>query len=201
MINLNHKIITKTFEKKNVIETGEHLAKKRKVTWLVVGIVALGIILSYDIVFFVGLIGKTLASEEIYTLVLQNVSFIGFGIFAIIFSRLKKYDSLLLGCKSVRWNENEPLRESRRNERKAKKNNKANYVRKTSSFNMDELYGLLCVHDVVKYSWNIDVDIAPVSTGSSPSTRKNSFGTSDYNSDDHHFDSKFTDEEFDDLMD
>ena len=201
MINLNRKTITKTFEKTNVIKNGEHFAKKRKLVWLLFGIASLVLIAVYDFSFFVQLGDKTLSADEVSALVLQNVTFAGFGIFSIIFSQVKKYDYLLLGCKSIRWNENKPLRVSRRNKRKAKKNNKVNYVRNTSSFNMDELYNLLCKHDVVKYSWIVETDIVPVSSNANYLNHTTSFEASDYDPDDHHFDKEFTDEEFDDLMD
>ncbi len=177
-MSFNYETNTKTFEKKSVIENGKLLAKKRKIAWLITGMAVLFVILLYDLLFFINHGGNPLTDKDIFVLVIQQILFVGFSIFAIIFSIVRKYNFLLLGCEVARRYENQS--------------------KQKTSFKVEELYDLLSKNDVVKYSWTIKDDIVRIPSYSNHNKR---IRRADCNSSNHHFDSELTDEEFDDLMD
>lgn len=179
------------FDKEDVIKLGNNSIKKLKRMWLTLAIVAFSLV-AIDIVSYIFLMNHK--EMPIHVFIIAMVHLAGFGIFALIYYKVKEYEPLLEGCKCIERDiRSEIGNENRRNKRIAQKRAKRTrrnqvYTVTTSNFDARELYKYLTTgnnNQKVEYK----------------SKEKEIAKTKEYTTGDHDFDSYFTNEEFDDLMD
>ena len=183
-----------TYYKDKTIRRGEAVAKKYKTRWMIFGIISLAISVTSLIAYFL--------AENFPKGILEYIgviiTFLVFGIFAVIYSRSKRYDYLLEGCKDIQREYEH--RTSQLNKDSLKKaealventGKSVNYPIYKTTFKYGELYNKLLHSDSADYVG------APQATNMKPKIILKS--TPKQNDNNHNFDENFTDEEFDDLM-
>jgi len=183
------------YKKELVIKRGEDAINRYKKYWLIGGIISLSIgaagILEYIF------IEAMRENVSLYQLITVLVLLFGFGVFALIFRQVYKYEPLLEGCKDIERSIKKAVnRYNKINANTAKATAKetgkeVTYSICSSEFKYRELYDLLQKSEVVTYIGYPSVVIAKIKA----EKKNNSQPPSNHN-----FDPYLTDEEFEDMM-
>lgn len=185
--------------KAEVIKKGERAIEVSKRNWLIVSIVAFVVAGLGTMAIFYTLIKDSKIDFSPFGTVFMVVSFIVFGILTLIIPRRRVPDPLLEGCKAIESEIKRKLNSfNRQTVKLAKKkskstNRRVQFSKYFSDFKYQELYQLLSNNDEVEYL-DLPSDYKSLLDRKIKTTNRKT-------NNDHNFDSYFTDNEFDDLMD
>ena len=184
------------YKRDKVTSRGEAAIVRYRKYWLIGGIISLAIFVIAIIEFFC--IDAMKESMSIFQFFSAELAFLVFGVFAIIYSRVKKYTPLLEGCKDIyRAIKRAVNKYNRTNASIAKKTAKSTgrtvtYSQCSTDFRYEDLYELLQKSDTVNYIGYPTAVVSSLKVGNKSTTRQD---------DNHNFDDELTDEEFFDLLD
>ena len=185
------------YKKNKVTKRGEEAITRYRKVWLIIGIIILVVsLIAIPEYFFIESMREAVPMGQFIT---YEIIIFCFGVFAIIYSKIRKYNPLLEGCKDIERAIKKAINKYNRNSASiANKTSKqtgqaVSYSQCSTEFKAKELFDLLSKAEAVSYIGYPEVIVSSMKVIKKPSAPN-----TDTN---HNFDDELSDEEFDDLMD